>query len=454
VFRNDALSEAPRTVIGRAFLVPAICRWLARNVSATRERQNLGIAVNRTLNVGRDGVVVPAWFASPRTALWLGVATVLSMVAAVVESSLGAKGGLWAFLVPFVVVGALVARRQPGNPIGPILLLLTFAIVAANDAEEYDLLRYRSGYHRLPVGPVAVFLGTPGPWMWLVVLLPLPIALFPDGRLTPRWRRMLWGYLGVCAIFVGINSWQAVAGIRAGHIRVNSQGQLASTPATPGGNLVAALVVAAYLGFCLAWVLRLLLAYRRSSGDYRQQLKWLAMGGALCITGLVLVTGLSQTGSRVLQIIGGAGLLISLFALPVSLGVAILRYRLYEIDRLISRTISYLIVTGLLAGTFVGIVVVATDVLPFSSPVGVAASTLAAAALFNPLRSRVQRIIDRRFNRSRYDAETIVARFTLRLRQAVDLDSVRGELLGAVDGTVQPSHASLWVRPTTERTSG
>jgi hypothetical protein len=117
------------------------------------------------------------------------------------------------------------------------------------------------------------------------------------------------------------------------------------------------------------------------------------------------------------------------------------------IDRLISRTLSYLIITGLLAGVFVGIVVLTTDVLPFSSPVGVAASTLAAAALFNPLRLRVQRLVDRRFNRARYDAEAIVAAFTMRLRDAVDLDTVRHELLAAVDGAVQPAHASLWLRP-------
>ena len=129
---------------------------------------------------------------------------------------------------------------------------------------------------------------------------------------------------------------------------------------------------------------------------------------------------------------------VSVVALPVGIGVGILKYRLYEIDRLISRTLSYLIITGLLAGVFVGIVALATDVLPFSSPVGVAASTLAAAALFNPLRLRVQRLVDRRFNRARYDAEAIVAAFTLRLRDAVDLDTVRGELLPPSTGPSSP----------------
>ena len=115
-------------------------------------------------------------------------------------------------------------------------------------------------------------------------------------------------------------------------------------------------------------------------------------------------------------------------ALPVSMGVAILKFRMYEIDRLISRTLSYAIVTGLLAGVFIAVVTLTTGVLPFSSPVGVAASTLAAAALFNPLRRRVQRLVDRRFNRARYDAEATVAAFTTRLRDAVDLETVRNEL--------------------------
>ena len=149
--------------------------------------------------------------------------------------------------------------------------------------------------------------------------------------------------------------------------------------------------------------------------------------------------------------LAGVPLSVALVALPWSVGIAVLRYRLYEVDRLISRTISYAILTGLLVAVFVGIVALATDVLPFSSPVGVAASTLAAAALFNPLRLRVQRLVDRRFNRARYDAEAIVSAFTMRLRDAVDLDTVRWELLLAVDGAVQPAHASVWMRPPERR---
>jgi hypothetical protein len=133
--------------------------------------------------------------------------------------------------------------------------------------------------------------------------------------------------------------------------------------------------------------------------------------------------------------------------LAVSIGIGVLKYRLYEIDRLISRTLSYAILTGLLVGAFVGIVALTTRVLPFSSPVGVAASTLAAAALFNPLRWRAQRLVDRRFNRARYDAEATVAAFTARLQDAVDIVTVRDELLQTVELAVEPSVAALWIRP-------
>jgi hypothetical protein len=131
--------------------------------------------------------------------------------------------------------------------------------------------------------------------------------------------------------------------------------------------------------------------------------------------------------------------------LPITIGVGILKYRLYDIDRLISRTLSYAVVTGLVVGVYVGFVTLVTKVLGFSSPVAVAASTLAAVALFNPLRVRVQRVVDRRFNRARYDAEATVASFTARLRDAIDLETVRTELLEVVNRSVEPAHASVWI---------
>ena len=133
-------------------------------------------------------------------------------------------------------------------------------------------------------------------------------------------------------------------------------------------------------------------------------------------------------------------------ALPVSIGVGILKYRLYEIDRLISRTLAYAIVTGVLVGMYAGLVLLATRVLSVYSPVAVAASTLAAAALFAPVRRRVQRAVDRRFNRARYDADTTVARFAARLAGAVDLDAVRDDLADVVQKVLEPAHVSVWMR--------
>ena len=132
-------------------------------------------------------------------------------------------------------------------------------------------------------------------------------------------------------------------------------------------------------------------------------------------------------------------------ALPISMGVAILKYRLYDIDRIISRTLAYTAVTGLLIGVYAGLVLLATHVLAVGTPVSVAAATLAAAALFSPLRRRVQRIVDRRFNRARYDAEVTVAAFAARLKDAVDLDCVRADLAGVVQQTLEPAHVSVWL---------
>jgi hypothetical protein len=134
-------------------------------------------------------------------------------------------------------------------------------------------------------------------------------------------------------------------------------------------------------------------------------------------------------------------------ALPLCIGVAVLKYRLYELNRIISRVVSYTLITAVLGGAFFGLILLATHVLPFRTPVAVAAATLVIAALFNPLRVRVQRMVDRRFNRSRYDAEAVVAAFTAGLRHTVDLDTVRRDLLSVTEIAFQPAHVSMWLAP-------
>jgi hypothetical protein len=194
----------------------------------------------------------------------------------------------------------------------------------------------------------------------------------------------------------------------------------------------------------LAAIGRQVATYRSSTGERRLQLKWGMAGATMFVIGVVPLLTVSSSASPAWRLISALAP-IAVACLPLSIGVAILKYRLYDIDRLISRTLSYAVVTGLLVGVYVGIVVLTTDVLSFSSPIAVAASTLAAAALFSPVRTRVQRLVDRRFNRVRYDATATVAAFSARLREAVDLDAVRMDLLDVVGRAVEPAHASIWI---------
>jgi hypothetical protein len=188
---------------------------------------------------------------------------------------------------------------------------------------------------------------------------------------------------------------------------------------------------------------RQILAWRRSSGDRREQFKWLASGAVACFTCLFAAVLLSNAGGWWHAV--GDVAIIGAAALPVSIGVAILKYRLYDIDRIISRTLAYAIVTGLLVGLYAGLVLLATRVLSFHGSVAVAASTLAAAALFSPLRRRVQQVVDRRFNRARYDADQTVTAFAARLKDAVDLASVQHDLASVVHHALEAAHLSVWV---------
>jgi hypothetical protein len=233
-----------------------------------------------------------------------------------------------------------------------------------------------------------------------------------------------------------------VGAIIGHHTQVDSGGNLLLLTGTDGAagwwNVLQDVFFPLLTACWLASLASQVLSYRRSTGERRQQLKWLMTGSA--------VTGASVGISfLLLGAFGGAFALTGFLALPVSIGVAVLRYRLFDIDRIISRTLAYAIVTGLLVGVYAGLVLLATRVVSITAPVAVAASTLAAAALFNPLRRRVQRVVDRRFNRARYDAGRTVAAFAARLQDTVDLDSVRDDLAGVVQQALEPAHVSVWL---------
>ncbi len=381
-------------------------------------------------------------------ALWLGAAAAVLVVAAFPLSSLahqltfGAVGQLL-LMIPFAAVGALVASREPRNPIG--WLLLTIAVTASYgaDAGFYAVRAYHIDHHSLPLSRVAVFL-TQG-WVSMLVLLPLPILFFPDGKISRRWWWTLGTYTVLTAVLIDHVVRTDFGAFTEHTVRIDSSGELKQLGTSNGGGAGFAVVVLLFLGISLSWVIRQVVRYRRSSGDQRQQLKWLLAGGSLSVFGFLIAISVGSSNHGVLAAIGKVGFL-GLIALPISIGIGILRYRLYDIDRLISRTLSYALLTGLLVGVFVGLVLLTTRVLPFSSPVGVAASTLAAAGLFSPLRSRLQRLVDRRFNRARYDAEATVAAFGARLRDAVDVETVLDELAAAAAGSLEPAHVTVWVK--------
>jgi hypothetical protein len=337
-----------------------------------------------------------------------------------------------------VLVGILVTLKRRQNLVGWALLLVGAGFLLGDLLGAYAQLALLDPQYRgLPAGAAAEAVSG-GAWAVLMGGVFVLLVVFPDGvvrsRAAERWLR---------AVLAGFAAVWFVISTHPGRLDPPFQrfdnplafvdDQNYFLPAIP-------IIVGCLLSVLWAAVLAVR-RFRRATGQERQQFKWLAASALLLLVTFPVAAAFNS--SRY----GGIPFSLALVGLPVSVGIAVLRYRLYEIDRLISRTISYAIVTGMLVGVFLGIVVLATRVLPFSSPVAVAASTLAAAALFNPLRRRVQQLVDRRFNRARYNAEAIVTAFTIRLRDAVDLDTVRQELLAAVDGAVQPTHASVWIRP-------
>jgi len=350
--------------------------------------------------------------------------------------------------VPCMAVGFVVARRQPRNPLGWLFLVIAIFLFVPTVGGDYAYLNYELG-HRLPFA--AAGLAVDQLWSEGLALFIVAILLFPDGRLpSPFWR---WALRVWCAVFMVliVGLVVATAGALDAHpVRIDTSGGLVAIDNPVGWFAVVnhgCLIILFVLSF--AFIGRQVLSWRRSSGERRQQLKWLASGAAVSIVSLVLAAIFatsSGSDSTAVQWIGNLAW-FGLAALPVSIGVAILRYRLYEIDRIISRTLAYALVTGLLVGVFAGLVLLTTDVLSLSSPVAVAASTLAAAALFNPLRQRVQRVVDRRFNRTRYNADRTVAAFAARLKDAVDVTAVRDDLTTVVQQTLEPAHVSLWISP-------
>jgi hypothetical protein len=349
--------------------------------------------------------------------------------------------------VSFSVLGVLIVSRRSGNRIGWIFLLIGVVL----PLQSLGILYYERSVLAggLPGARWAAWLSN---WSSLVVfptgLALFSFLLFPNGRLpSRRWRPFAW----IAALQTA--AWVVLNVLDPTPIDVGDGFPTIGNPTgvhALGQRIDSAVNALWYPGLVLIAVViaNLVQRGRRASSLERQQVKLLAYAAAVTIACILAVMIVSLAGVTVsnsvwdVLIVFGFGV-----AVPVACGTAILRHGLYEIDRLISRTISYGLLTGLLVALFAGLVLLTTRVLPFSSPVGVAAATLAAAGLFTPLRRRIQRLVDRRFNRARYDAEATIAAFNARLRDAVDLDVITSQLVHVVNQTVAPKQTTFWLRP-------
>jgi hypothetical protein len=411
----------------------------------------------------------PVWGRTAARAAWSVLA--LSICLATMAGGLGlARGpvtGVAAFtaaelvvylaFLAWVAVGTVIVTRQPGNRVGWILCAAGTVVLLSGFAAEYAVSALLGGWSTLPAGRALAWVASWTTVLGLGLFFYL-LLLFPDGHLpSPRWRWVAWLYgAGMAA---GIVALALRPGVFAPSLRDLGpiRNPLGLTAAAPVLGLVDAISRLIVTVLYLAAVGSLLVRLRRSRGIERQQLKWVAYAGGMLIGFLLLVNLLE--GRRVplaVQLAVEIGFFVlGVLGVPTAVAVAILRYRLYDIDRLINRTLVYGLLTALLGGVYAGAVLVLGQL--FGRVGGepptwaVAGATLTVAALFQPARRRIQVVVDRRFDRRRYDMATTVETFSVRLRDELDLDMLSAELLAVVDQTVQPAKASLWLRPPTQR---
>jgi MFS family permease len=348
-----------------------------------------------------------------------------------------------AFFIPFTsctLVGWLIAIRKPRTPLAWVFLSIGGFTALGVLSDAFVSLADSRGWspHGLVLAAAWVQL-----WFWYPLLLLstlYTLVLFPEGLPSRRWRPMVWvvSVTLVAMVLAAALTPRIDVGKRHVPNPIGLRWLPDNVEHTRLFSLAGPIIIIGLLGAVVSLGIR----FRRSHGIERAQLKWFFLGAAFL--GLFITASLTSrsfdnsTANNILSP-------IALTAMPVSCGLAILRYRLYDIDRLVSRTLSYFVVTGAVAGVYVGVVALIESVLGFSSSVAVAASTLAAAAAFQPLRSRVQRVVDRRFDRAAYDARRTVEAFSARLRDEVDVDTVRADLLTTVSLAIAPTTASLWV---------
>jgi hypothetical protein len=350
-----------------------------------------------------------------------------------------AEGAAHALAYPlgYATIGLVLTLRRPANPIGWLYAAagLVWSLTIPGDAWLGQLI----AEHR-PLPLAAQVAAVCGEFNWApatVLGVTLPALLVPDGRLrSPRWRPVAASGIAAAALVV-MGGGLAPARLEDTSI-ANPFGL--SGPAGAVAGMVAVAGTLLWAATMVASLACVVVRFRSSSGVERQQLRWVAAGAVAAVAGLLAGAAVPQ--STVLSSI----LYAMVLCIPLAVAVAVLRYRLWDLDRLVSRTVTYAVVTALLVVPYLLIVPAAGRLVQGSGSLAVAAATLAAAAAFAPLRRRVQGLVDRRFNRRRYDAARTVEGFAARLRDQVDLDALSAELLAVVDHTMQPVGASLWLR--------
>jgi hypothetical protein len=381
-----------------------------------------------------------------RAAAWglLGVYMALAVAAValvVLQDASTDALGIFGFAA-FAGVGTMIALRQPGNAVGWLLLGIAITFALAEVGQAYVAEPSNPG--RVAVACVAS--GMTNVWFTLsLVFLPL---LYPHGALpSPRWRPVLW--LGAADLVLGVVS----SAITPGELEIVSATGIENPLGVEGGlaGLLSGIDLALGAAAVILAVASVVVRFRRARGVERQQLKWFAFVGTLAavllsiavLIGAALGEGTAFTPVAVTAWLSGLALLG--FGLPIATGIAIFRHRLYDIDVVIRRTLIYAALTLALAGAYLGGVLLVSLAVG-ESGFAVAVSTLAVAALFRPVRARIQAVVDRRFYRSRYDAQRTLEAFGGRLRDELDLDALGADLRAVVRETVQPAHVSLWLR--------
>jgi len=345
--------------------------------------------------------------------------------------------------IAYPLVGGVLAARRPGNAIGWTFLAIGLSQATNAFTNQYSLLGLVIRPGSLPWAAEASWLSI---WTWVpgfILLGTFSVLLFPDGHLpSPRWR-LVAAMAATSLVFLMVPL-AVVAWPHRGIEDVYAQSGTGFGPDSDWANALASIGLAIGMAAALASIASLVLRFRRSSAEDRRKLKLLTLAAIVLMAFLV-----SSTYYSMGPIPDAIAALLITPLVPLATAVAILRYRLFDIDRIISRTVSYATVTGILALVFVGTILVLQTLLASllrGSSVAVAASTLVVAALFQPLRRWVQAAVDRRFNRARYDAERTVAAFGAGLRDQVDLGVLRHDLLATIDLTLQPTRADVWLR--------